>query len=89
MYVDSTILFTKMVLEITMHEPTIKVRHAAQPHDPDASTQLPRSGQPSATGRSGERYAQESFSLRRMRPWQIAALAIVAVAVVVIALLYV
>lgn len=89
MCLDSPILFTKMVLEITMHEPTIKVRHAAQPHDPDAGTQRPTSSQQPATGRSAERYARESFSLRRMRPWQIAALAVAAVALVVLALLYV
>lgn len=83
------LLFTKMIQEITMHEPTIKVRHAAQPHDPDASTQLPPSTPPRDTGRSGEHYAKESFTLRRMRPWQISALAIVAVALVALALMYV
>lgn len=73
-----------------MHEPTIKVRHAAQPHDSNARTQRPTSSQPHATGRAGgEHYARDSFTLRRMKPWQIAALAIAAVALVVLAMLYV
>lgn len=89
MYLDSIVLFTMIYLENTMYEPTIKVRHAAQPHDPEARTQVPTSRQRRAPGRSDERHARESFTLRRMRPWQIAALAIVAVALVVLGLLYV
>lgn len=77
-----------------MYEPTIKVRHAAQPHDPEARTQVPTSRQrrttgPAGEGPAGDRYARESFTLRRMRPRSIAALAIVAVVLVVLGLLYV
>ena len=85
----SRILFTKMILEITMYEPTIKVRHTARPHDPEARTQVPTSRRRRVTGRSGEHYARESFTLRRMRPWPIAALAIAAVVLTVLGLLYV
>jgi len=72
-----------------MYEPTIRVRHAAQPHDPEAITQLRASRRRRATGRPGERYARESFTLRRMRPWPIAALAIAAVVLVLLGVLYV
>lgn len=82
-------MFTKLILEITMYEPTIKVRDTAPQHDSEARTEVPMSRHRRVSGRSGENYARESFTLRQMRPWQIAALATVAAVLVLLGILYV
>lgn len=62
------IVFTRMILEITMYLLTIKVRHDAQPHDPDGDCADSQVQAARAMGHSGERYAREPFTLWQIRP---------------------
>lgn len=67
-----------------MYEPTIKVRHAAQSHDPGTRTRVRTPSERRATGRFGVTHPRDSLALRPMKPWPIAVLAIVVVVLVVI-----
>lgn len=59
-------------------------QHAASQHAPRATS----SGNV-ATSDTDPKFARESFTMRRMQPWQIAALAIAAAVVVALVLFYI
>jgi hypothetical protein len=67
--------------EITMYENQTKSTSAQAPRAPISGDTAARSTDP--------KYVRESFTMRRMQPWQIAALAIAAAVVVGVALFYI
>jgi hypothetical protein len=68
-----------------MYDQTVKSPNTpAPPHQLHTSSAVHAPAAP-----TDDRYARESFTLRRMQPWQIGALAIAAVAVVVLGWLYI